>query len=201
MTSQVVRKRYAKERVGNVVIVDGKMQIIEYSDLPAEAAEATDAEGQLKLWAGSIAVHVIDVDFLRRMVGNADALPFHRATKKVPFVGESGQKVEPEDANATKFERFIFDLLPSAKNAIVVEGLAGECFAPVKNADGAPTDTPELARQAMVDLHRGWLQEAGAKVAPGVKVEVSPLYSISPEQISQLISPDLEIHTDRFFDV
>ena len=201
MTTQVVRKRYPKERVGNVVIVDGKMQIIEYSDLPDEAAEETDAEGQLKLWAGSIAVHVIDVDFLAQMVRNASALPFHRASKKVPYVSESGERVVPEEANATKFERFIFDLLPSAKNTIVVEGLAAECFAPVKNADGAPTDTPELARQAIVDLHRGWLQQAGVKVAPGVKVEVSPMYSISPEQISQSISADLEIHTDRFFDV
>ncbi|MGB7344899.1 MAG: UTP--glucose-1-phosphate uridylyltransferase, partial [Pirellulaceae bacterium] len=39
MTSQVVRKRYATEKVGNVVVVDGRTQIIEYSDLPVSAAE------------------------------------------------------------------------------------------------------------------------------------------------------------------
>ena len=58
MTTQVVRKRYPMERVGNVVLVDGSVQIIEYSDLPESAAEATDEDGQIRLWAGNIAVHV-----------------------------------------------------------------------------------------------------------------------------------------------
>ena len=200
MTSQVVRKRYPKEKVGNVAIVDGQMQIIEYSDLPDEAAEATNADGSLKFWAGSIAVHVLDVDFVRRMSDQTEALPFHRASKKVAFVNESGERIEPESPNATKFERFIFDLLPSAKNAIVVEGHPSQCFAPVKNADGAPTDTPELARQAISDLHCGWLEQAGARVTPGVRVEVSPLFSISPEELAQKIPPDLVIDSDRFFD-
>ena len=200
MTSQVVRKRYPKEKVGNVAIVDGQMQIIEYSDLPDEAAEATDADGSLKFWAGSIAVHVVDVDFVRRMSDHTDALPFHRASKKVAFVNESGERVEPETPNATKFERFIFDLLPSARNAIVVEGHPGHCFAPVKNADGAPTDTPQLARQAISDLHRGWLEQAGATIAPDVRVEVSPLFAVSPEKLAEKIPPDLVIESDRFFD-
>ena len=34
MTTQVIRKQDPLEKVGNVVMVDGKMQIIEYSDLP-----------------------------------------------------------------------------------------------------------------------------------------------------------------------
>ena len=81
-----------------------------------------------------------------------------------------------------------------------VEGRAAECFAPVKNADGAPTDTPESARQAIVDLHRGWLQAAGATIAAGVQVEVSPLYSLSPAQLVKKISSDLVVDADRFFD-
>src|SRR6056297_189190 len=60
LTTQVVRKRYPTEKVGNVVLVDGRLQIIEYSDLPEEAALQRDAAGELKLWAGSIAVHVFD---------------------------------------------------------------------------------------------------------------------------------------------
>ena len=52
VTTQVVRKRFAKEKVGNVVGIDGKVQIIEYSDLPDAAAEQFLADGSLKLWAG-----------------------------------------------------------------------------------------------------------------------------------------------------
>src|SRR6056297_2854304 len=73
LTTQVVRKRYPTERVGNVVTVDGRLQIIEYSDLPDEAAHRTAADGSLALWAGNIAVHVFDVDFLERVAGSSTA--------------------------------------------------------------------------------------------------------------------------------
>ncbi len=201
MTTQVVRKRYPTERVGNVVMVDGRMQIIEYSDLPDSAAEAVDENGDTKIWAGSIAVHLMDVGFLRRMSQRADALPFHRATKKVPHLDSDGQLVEPTTPNAIKFERFIFDLLPSAKNPLVVEVLPSEAFAPVKNADGAETDTPSLARQAISDLYRSWLQQAGAKVDSGVMVEVNPRYSLFSEQLVNKIPANLEISADHYFDI
>ncbi|MGB7346343.1 MAG: UTP--glucose-1-phosphate uridylyltransferase, partial [Pirellulaceae bacterium] len=201
MTSQVVRKRYATEKVGNVVVVDGRTQIIEYSDLPVSAAEAVDENGEIKIWAGSIAVHVLDLAFLRRMSQSADALPFHRANKKVPFVDEKGASVHPEEPNAIKFEQFIFDLLPTAKNAFVVEVLPNEAFAPVKNADGAETDTPELARQAISELHRRWLEAAGATVDSGVTVEINPRYSLFPEQLAAKIPANLRISDDRYFDV
>ncbi len=199
MTTQVVRKRYPMEKVGNVVDVDGKVQIIEYSDLPQEAAEATDDDGQIRLWAGNIAVHVIDLDFLQRMSRSADALPFHRANKKVAYVNESGETVEPVEPNAIKFERFIFDLLPTAKHAFVVEALPRESFAPVKNANGASADTPELAKQAIVDLHRRWLESVGAQVDSGVQVEINPRFSLSREDLDEKIPPNLRITADRYF--
>ena len=64
MTTQVVRKRYPMEKVGNVVLIDGKVEIIEYSDLPESAANVLDDDGEIRLWAGNIAVHVIDREFL-----------------------------------------------------------------------------------------------------------------------------------------
>ncbi|NND97444.1 MAG: UDPGP type 1 family protein, partial [Pirellulaceae bacterium] len=195
-----VRKRYATEKVGNVVVVDGNMQIIEYSDLPDSAANATDPDGALRFWAGSIAVHVIDVAFLRRMSQSTDALPFHRASKKVPYLNEDGNFVDPSEPNATKFERFIFDLLPAAANAIVVEAMPREAFAPVKNADGADNDTPSLARQAIADLHQSWLQQAGATVKPGVLVEINPRFSLFPKQLPDKIPANLEISDNRYFD-
>lgn len=200
MTTQVVRKRYATEKVGNVVLVDGQVQIIEYSDLPDEAAEAVDDQGDLKLWAGNIAVHVFDVDFLRRMSRESAALPFHRASKKVPYVNDAGDLIQPNEPNATKFERFIFDLLPAAKNAFVVEASPRDAFAPVKNADGAAADTPALAREAISNLHLGWLKQADAWVGEGVQVEINPRFALSAEALQKKIGPNLRIESDRYFD-
>jgi UDP-N-acetylglucosamine/UDP-N-acetylgalactosamine diphosphorylase len=200
MTTQVVRKRFPMEKVGNVVDIDGKVQIIEYSDLPEEAATAVDDQGEIRLWAGNIAVHVIDLGFLRRMSQTADALPFHRAHKKVACIDSAGHRNEPAEPNAIKFERFIFDLLPAAENAFVVEALTSESFAPVKNANGSPTDTPELAQQAIVHLHRKWLENAGAQIDSGVQVEINPRFSLSWKDLAEKIPPNLQISSDQYFD-
>lgn len=199
MTTQVIRKRFPTEKVGNVVEVDGRTRIIEYSDLPESAAEMTDETGGLKLWAGSIAVHLFDVEFLHRVRDDAAALPFHRANKKVPHLNAEGERVEPSDPNAIKFERFIFDLLPSAARTIICEVEPSEAFAPVKNADGAATDTPALARQAISDYYIRWAEQAGVDVAPSVQLEVNPRFAIDQEAFAEKISGSETIAEDRYF--
>ena len=200
MTTQVVRKVEPLQKVGNVVEVDGVVQIIEYSDLPEEYARQTNEDGSLKLWAGNIAVHLFTHDFLKRSVANADSLPFHRAHKKVPFLDENGNLVTPDSPNAFKFEKFIFDLLPSAKNAIVCEVDPAEGFCAVKNAAPAPSETPKHVKDAIVALHRSWLESAGAKVADGVKVEISPMFATDREALAAKIEAGTVVDCDKFFD-
>ena len=100
MTSQVIAKRDPLEKVGNVVDVDGRLMVIEYSDLPDDVARKTNSDGSLAIWAGSIAVHVFDLDFLCRAKDQADSLPYHLAQKKVAFIDAEGRRVEPAKANA-----------------------------------------------------------------------------------------------------
>ena len=137
MSSQVIAKRDPLEQVGNVVAVDGRLVVIEYSDLPGDVAQRRNADGSLAIWAGSIAVHVFARSFLERMAASAAGLPFHVARKKVAYVDGAGRRVEPSQPNALKFERFIFDLMPSAAAAAVIEVDPARAFAPLKNASGA----------------------------------------------------------------
>jgi UDP-N-acetylglucosamine/UDP-N-acetylgalactosamine diphosphorylase len=188
MTTQVVRKQDPLERVGNVVMVDGQMRIIEYSDLPEESARVRNADGSLRIWAGSIAVHVFRLGFLEQMVQQSEALEFHVAHKKVAFVDARGALQTPAQPNAIKFERFIFDLLPWAQQPIVVEGRSEEIFAPVKNAEGAATDTPSATRSALVRLHTSWLQQAGVTVIPGTLVEISPLWAVDAKHAAERVT-------------
>ena len=51
-------KRAPTDKLGNLVLVDGRCCIIEYSDLPETLAEQTDDQGQLRFWAGSPAIHI-----------------------------------------------------------------------------------------------------------------------------------------------
>lgn len=199
VTTQVVPKRFPTERVGNVVKVDGKTQIIEYSDLPEVVASQRNEDGTLKLWAGNIAVHLFDVSFLNSCVGSRDALPFHRAKKAVPYVDANGETQTPAAPNAIKLERFVFDLLPAAERTLVVEVLPSESFAPVKNASGAATDTPESSRQAISALHQRWLQEAGVEVEPGVQVELHPLWAWDAAEVKKRIAEPVVLKTDTYF--
>lgn len=184
LTSMAIAKQKPKDRLGVFAMIDGQMQVIEYSDLPDEVAEQREASGSLKFWAGSIAVHVFSVAFLERALALKDALPFHIAHKKVPFVDEAGRLVEPPQPNALKFERFIFDLLPHAKNPLVAEFAEAEVFAPLKNSPGAERDTPEYVQRFMVAQHRQWLESAGARVAADVAVEISPLWAVDAEGVA-----------------
>jgi len=184
LTSMAVAKQLPRDRLGNFVEVDGQMQVIEYSDFPDDVAEKRDADGSLTFWAGSIAIHAFSVAFLERTLTLKDSMPFHIAHKKVPYLDEAGRRVEPESPNALKFERFIFDLVPHAANALVVEFAERDVLAALKNAPGAERDTPEYVRQLMIDQHRSWLTAAGVRVAEGTSVEISPLWGLNAEVVA-----------------
>ncbi|MFY7876167.1 MAG: UTP--glucose-1-phosphate uridylyltransferase [Pirellula sp.] len=199
MTTQVVSKRFATEKVGNVVAIHGRSHIIEYSDLPEAIANQVHSDGSLKLWAGNIAIHVLDLNFLESSATQNNGLPFHRALKSVPFVDAAGSLVKPSAPNAIKFERFVFDLLPLADRTIVVEGDAKEVFAPVKNADGAATDTPTHCRLALIAQHKRWLEKAGVSVSDLAKVEINPYWALDANEVQQKIQKPAEILVDTYF--
>jgi UDP-N-acetylglucosamine/UDP-N-acetylgalactosamine diphosphorylase len=185
-SSRVLPKLGPDDKLGNFVQVDGRCTIIEYSDLPEDLARQTDENGRLRLWAGSPAIHVFDVDFLGRTTRGAGRIPFHVARKKAPFLDDSGSMVQPTKENALKFERFIFDVLPLAERWTVVETSRREEFAPLKNATGA--DSPAAVRQAISDLASDWLEAAGARIprrpdgGAAVPLEISPLFALDREE-------------------
>lgn len=183
MSTQVVSKKLPEEKLGILAELDGQLQLVEYSELPAEQAAETIEDGTLKHWAGNIAVHGVKTSFLERMSTLAGSLPWHKAIKKVPFVSPAGDVVSPTEPNAIKFERFIFDLLPQAKAPMVVEVDPAQRFAPVKNADGAPSDTPQAAKEALCAVYRGWLTECGVDCPADRQVEISPLAALDAGQL------------------
>jgi len=188
MTSQVIRKRTPTDKVGNIVEAEGRLYIIEYSDLPESVGKQTNPDGSLKIWAGSIAVHVFNTALLERASQDTASLPFHYARKKVPYFDLlSGERIMPERENAIKFERFIFDLLPLAKNAVVVEVDPPNHYAPLKNAPGSAADSPETVQRDMAAMHTAWLEQAGAVVQKNILVEISPLFADSPEAVAAKI--------------
>ena len=196
MSSVAVRKVGPEEKMGVIVRLDGRTGVVEYSDLPDELARERDAEGELVYWAGSIAVHCIQVDFADRLTEGGLRLPYHRALKKVPFVGADGRPVEPEEPNAVKFETFLFDALPHADRAVTVEARREDEFSPIKNAEGA--DSPATARRDLNRKSARWLEDAGVAVprdADGepVDLEIDPRLALDAEELARRLPPGLVI--------
>jgi UDP-N-acetylglucosamine/UDP-N-acetylgalactosamine diphosphorylase len=192
-SSKVIAKDGPTDKLGNFVLVDGRCTIIEYSDLPAALAEERDAQGRLRLWAGSPAIHFFAVDFLEQVTRGATRLPFHVAKKKVPHLDDAGRPVQPKVENALKFEMFIFDALPLADRWTVVETSRREEFAPLKNATGP--DSPETARRALSDQAVDWLTKAGAVLPTSAEAqfEVSPLFALDAEELAAKIKRGAKI--------
>lgn len=202
LSTLVVAKRTSREKVGNVVSIDGKLAIIEYSDLnhlPDEIVEKKTDQGEPVFWAGNTAIHVFNTEFLERMAHTAGSLPFHIARKAVAHIDEHGRRVEPKQPNAIKFERFIFDLLPHAEHGIVVEVDEERTFAPVKNAPGEKSQSPEIVRQQMVNLHREWLEQAGCRVEGDAPVEISPLFALDANELARKLPPGTVVRGPQYF--
>lgn len=184
LSSKALPKAYPEEKVGVFCERNGKSVVIEYSDLPQRLAEERDKDGELTFRAGSIAIHVFDREFVNRLGTGQDEsakLPFHRAHKKVPFVDSDGTRHEPQDPNGYKFEMFVFDALPFAKNPVIIETAREDDFSPVKNAEGV--DSPDTSRKDQLRQFARWMKAAGIDLAvdetglPEFTFEVSPLFA------------------------
>ena len=207
MSSKMVPKAYAGEKVGHFCTQRGKTVVIEYSDLPQPLQDEKDAGGALRYIAGSIAIHVLDREFVRRMArarpatrdqgpatgghrtdASGQALPFHRADKKIPTIDAQGAPVKPEKQNGVKFELFVFDALPCAQNPVVIETLRENDFSPVKNAEGL--DSPQTCRDDQLRQFARWLKANGAPLEtdstnlPKVTLEVSPLFGYDEDSFA-----------------
>jgi UDP-N-acetylglucosamine/UDP-N-acetylgalactosamine diphosphorylase len=185
MSSKMIPKAYPGEKVGHFCVQNGRTVVVEYSDMPAEMQEQRNDQGELRFIAGSIAIHVLDVDFVQRVGGGESeaALPFHRADKKIKTLDASGERISPDKPNGIKFEMFVFDALPFARNPVIIETLREEDFSPVKNAEGL--DSPETCRKDQVRQWTRWLKVAGHELPvddsglPDITFEISPLFADS----------------------
>ncbi len=195
ISTKVVRRQNLEEKVGIYGLVNGKPAIVEYSDFSPQEYRSLDEKGNIRYWAGNIAIHMISLSFVERLNRQGFALPYHRAVKEVEGLGLDGEAAKMK---GWKFETFIFDAIPLAQKSCCVEVIREEEFSPVKNHTGI--DSPETARRAMTNLFRNWLFEAGAEVPPEAQVEISPLFAMDKEEvIDKLRGKKVTVREDMYF--
>lgn len=152
---KAVRRASPEERVGMFARdLDGRLRVVEYSEL-----EGLPAARELAL--GSIALHALDLAWLASLpLADPGFLPLHPARKRVEAFDPAHGGLRPQEA--LKQERFLFDIFPLAVRAEVQEVDRAREFAPVKNASGA--DSPDTARALVEAEVRRWHAERGLAV-------------------------------------
>jgi UDP-N-acetylglucosamine/UDP-N-acetylgalactosamine diphosphorylase len=180
VSSRMLSKTGQHEKLGNFCMSEGKLYIIEYSDMPKTLAEQRESSGKLSFIAGSPAIHIFSVEFIKKIIHGKDGsgFPYHRAEKKVPFINKKGFLVNPDEPNAVKLESFIFDVLPMAEKTIILEAIREEQFSPVKNSDGI--DSVQSCREMLIERDAKWLESAGIKVPRKGNGEVDCAIELSP---------------------
>ena len=152
----------------------------------------------MRLNFGSVAIHLFSLGFL---IQEADSsLPLHIAHKKVPYCSENGETITPNEPNAFKFEKFIFDVLPDAERSLNVEFVREDEFSPVKNASGS--DSPDTAKSDMIMKFSRWLTQCGIDVPvdeqgePLYKIEIDPCYALGIDDLRHKLPDDFKITGD-----
>ncbi|MHC4687659.1 MAG: UTP--glucose-1-phosphate uridylyltransferase, partial [Planctomycetota bacterium] len=192
MSSRAVIKTGPYEKVGNFCLIDGRLTVIEYSDLPDEPAEKRNPDGSLVFELGSIAIHIISTSFAEKLNAKGFSLPLHRAVKKIPHIDRQGNPVEPDRPNGVKLESFVFDALPLASKSIILQTLREEEFAPTKNATGV--DSVETTRQMMVARAADWLESAGVSIpkkpdgSADCLIEIAPGFALEKNDIKEKLN-------------
>jgi UDP-N-acetylglucosamine/UDP-N-acetylgalactosamine diphosphorylase len=163
---KAVRKRDSLEGLGTLASLDGRPAVVEYTEIDEPHRSLRDSDGELAFWAGSPNIHALDLGFLRRVAGAAEALlPYHASPKRIPTVDSSGRRVEPSAPNGYKLERFVFDAFPAARSLVAIEARREEEYSPIKNASGAAS--PDSGRRDLVACYRRWLDAAGINLPEG----------------------------------
>lgn len=190
IATKVVRKRNATESVGLIVLKDGKPDIVEYSEIDKETAEAKDPRNPdiLKFRAANIVNHYYSFSFFESIESWVSNLPHHVARKKIPCVDiESGNTVKPDTPNGIKLEQFVFDVFPLVplQKFASIEVKRNEEFSPLKNARGTGEDDADTSKRDILQQGRRWVETAGGVVTDesdeAAGIEVSPSISYVSE--------------------
>lgn len=186
--AKVVEKSAPNEAVGVICMVDGKYQVVEYSEISAKTAEMRNSDGRLTFSAGNICNHFFSAAFLNKIASKYESsLKLHVAKKKISFVDNSGKRITPDKPNGIKIEKFVFDVFEFAQKFVAMEVPRDEEFSALKNSDSAGKDCASTAKHDLFRLHKRYIESSGG-IVHGDECEISPFLTYAGEGLKELVN-------------
>ena len=143
IATRTVIKNSPNERVGVLCKKNGKVKVIEYTEVPKEMRVAADEAGEFLYGESHIMCNLFSLEAIEK--ASTKELKYHVAVKKIKYIDENGKLVNPTEPNCYKFEKFVFDSFGLFDEIAILRGKREEDFAPIKNAEGQ--DSPETAQK------------------------------------------------------
>ena len=143
--SKVIRKVDKEEKVGVLCLEDGHPSIVEYYELTDEMKDAVNEKGELAYNYGVILNYLFKTEELDKIV--AMKLPPHVVEKKIPYIDDDGNMINPEEPNGLKYETLILDMIKMLDTCLGYEVVREKEFAPIKNKEGV--DSVDSARELL----------------------------------------------------
>lgn len=203
MGNKVVWKESPEEKVGVVMKKQGKMCVVEYSEMSADMCrlrqeQSSSSSGhpdKLVYGAGNICNHFYTLEFITKHIlpyYHSGKCLYHVAHKKIPHVDlVSGLAVaKPTENSGVKIESFIFDIFPLAPQMVMLQVDRELEFAPVKNAPGDAhvRDSPDTARALISKQAKTWIRIAGGAFSSAKGVcEILPTLSYAGEGLVSVV--------------
>ncbi len=143
IATRTIIKNSPYERVGVLCKRNGKVKVIEYTEIPKKMRFAVDETGEMVYGESHIMCNLFNIEAIEK--ASTKELKYHIAVKKSKYMNEEGKVVEPTEENCYKFEKFIFDSFCLFDEIAILRGKREEDFAPIKNEKGI--DSPETAKK------------------------------------------------------
>ena len=133
IAAKSVLKTSPKEKAGVFCKQNGKIKIIEYTEIPKELAEETKKNGELVFGEMNIIANLFSIEAIEK--ASKKDMPYHVAFKKASFINEKNELILPTEPKCYKFEKFIFDSFALFDEISILRGKREEDFAPIKNKE------------------------------------------------------------------
>lgn len=138
VATRTIIKNSPYENVGILCKKNGKVKVIEYTEIPEEIRLAVNSDGEIKYGESHIMCNLFNIEAIEKASSNE--LKYHITEKKIK-IKDNGNLIDTE---CYKFEKFVFDTFCLFDNITVLRGKREEDFAPIKNLKGI--DSPETAK-------------------------------------------------------
>ena len=143
IATRTIIKNSPYEKVGVFCKKNGKVKVIEYTEVPKKMRLAVDEHGEMIYGESHIMCNLFSIEAIEK--ASTKELKYHVAIKKSNYIDENGDLIIPEEENCFKFEKFVFDTFCLFDDIAILRGIREEDFAPIKNKDGV--DSPKTAKK------------------------------------------------------